>query len=44
MRQITIRAVRANVEVPELHTVDQATAFLAQLINPSTKQDLASGA
>lgn len=44
MRQITIRASRANVQVPELHTVDQATAFLAQLINPSTKQDLASGA
>lgn len=43
MRQIEIRAKKAGVEIPELHTVDQATAFLAQLINPSTACDLASG-
>lgn len=35
MNQIRVRAKRAGVEVPEFGTVDHATAFLADLINPA---------
>lgn len=43
LTQINIRAQKAKIEVPELHTLEQAQAFLAQLVNPAAKRDLASG-
>lgn len=41
MNQIRVRAKRAGVEVPNFGTVDHATAFLADLINPANRQKAA---
>lgn len=43
LRQIKIRATKAKVDVPEFTTIEQAKAFLAQLVNPAAKADLVSG-
>lgn len=44
MNQIKHRAARANVSVPSFNTVQEATDFLALLLNPkSGEDDLASG-